>query len=698
MKGSMKFQAKARLAFAVCWITLIITGGLLLSRIILHSDSLFLDDLSTSLFAEKGKWSDWKLTPAPAYIPDMLLYFLGYGLLPTPPLRILFVSICQAMLLAIACIWFCRKVENELSKAAECLILLILILITGTAANSSMWLYFNSTNNHFASLLLSIVCLGLVLDYICQPSKRTSLLLLVVAVLAQLSTPVFLISFTIPALAILVTTMLLLKGIGTQRKLGTMLLSLAAALVGSTLLSKVLEKVLVYHDAFTGRTSVSVESLARALGNFGQAWNISFASNNKWTLLVSILILCAFLFLLAKLFSAISVKKFASRDCVEITIGSRLHSDPKYFGCYIFLAVGAPLNVIGAITSGGFLDAWGFRYFLFPICLALLLCVLSLERWILKKHSEQDSLPIAIAIAVAAISVAGAAAFHAHNHVRLPWAVLAANGIPKIPEDKVADCVQNLQLSGYKLDFGIADFWMARGITYRLPDRNRILAVLQDATPFFHMTTLATMRPYDDQRFNFVILNTPEQGGQFGLTPASIGTLLPTDHEVHFCAGTDMQIWTYSGDSLDAKMRRSLNSFLFSLGQGDMLALNASQLPGLIGQQSGEYRIAKAGIDKPGFLTYGPYIRLGPGAYHLKIEYSANPVNAADMGYWDIGRFNSPSKNVTLKKGPLEAKEDGKVELNFTVPGNGIEQFEIRSWFNGGGELTVKSVNIHKAE
>jgi hypothetical protein len=58
----------------IAWLTLAAMCILLVFKVNLHSDLLFLDSVAVDLFEHGGTWSNWKITPAPAYFPDMLAY------------------------------------------------------------------------------------------------------------------------------------------------------------------------------------------------------------------------------------------------------------------------------------------------------------------------------------------------------------------------------------------------------------------------------------------------------------------------------------------------------------------------------------------------------------------------------------------------------------------------------------------------
>ena len=181
------------------FLVLILASWLLYFRIQFQSDILFLDDLATDLFLYGGAWKDWKLSIAPAYIPDIILYFFGYMIFPSIPLRIFFVTACQALILSILALWLARKIRPQLSVNATALIILMVAFSSLVASRSGMWLFFNSTNNHISSLLLSFLSLGLILVFFKRPNLITAILIVGVGSIAKSSSAIFLICFTLPA-------------------------------------------------------------------------------------------------------------------------------------------------------------------------------------------------------------------------------------------------------------------------------------------------------------------------------------------------------------------------------------------------------------------------------------------------------------------------------------------------------------------
>lgn len=114
-----------------------------------------------------------------------------------------------------------------------------------------------------------------------------------------------------------------------------------------------------------------------------------------------------------------------------------------------------------------------------------------------------------------------------------------------------------------------------------------------------------------------------------------------------------------------------------------------SLLPGQTGVLSLESRIAQEGRDKPGFLTYGPYVRLTPGLYRIQFNYRSS---SNVTGGWDIV-FQGASRLLT--QGPFLKTEHGFVNSEIVVSLNkSLVPLEIRSLYSGRGVLAVEGLTV----
>jgi hypothetical protein len=130
------------------------------------------------------------------------------------------------------------------------------------------------------------------------------------------------------------------------------------------------------------------------------------------------------------------------------------------------------------------------------------------------------------------------------------------------------------------------------------------------------------------------------------------------------------------------------------------IIINGSDLNSAVGQADNEFRITKEGIDNAGHITYGPYIKLTEGSYKFDILYVSSETNTTVVGSWDIG-IALPKEIKILKKDNLIGtnNKEGHVIQTFVIPKEySNEKVEIRNFYNGVGDLTIKSLTITKVQ
>ncbi len=132
-----------------------------------------------------------------------------------------------------------------------------------------------------------------------------------------------------------------------------------------------------------------------------------------------------------------------------------------------------------------------------------------------------------------------------------------------------------------------------------------------------------------------------------------------------------------------------------SLGKGKIVWL-AKDLPSDVGTIEGDFRVAKSGRNKPGFLSFGPYMPLKPGKYTYEIEYSqAMPGNGKEGHYELAMHFASKPDKIQLGGSSFTGRsgDDQSIRGVFTVDRwNGF--LELRTFFAGDGDFTIKKISL----
>lgn len=675
---------KMQLTFA--WFMLVIMSGFLIFKTHLHSDLLFLDSLMVDLFAHDGHWRDWKITPAPAYMPDMLVYFFAYWLLPSAALRVVFVCTAQVLLLAAAILHLAKALRPTISSGTKIVILASLTLVTFVAAHSGMWLFFNSTNNHFAALLFPILGLSLLIDLVNHNRNFNYFLLFICVLAGTTSTSIFVLAFTLPMMIMSIIVLLLTRFSMAQVRVWGKILAIVC--LGHAF-SIFINRLLVSYDSLSGRAPMNLEGALTAAKYLYTATLGVFARDNAYTFLLAIVTAVCIAWLLLSCFSHLYLDKEREQNNSYELVFRFPNKEWQFFLGFFFLCLVIPISILGVVASGGFLDFAGYRYFAFPIFIAMLLCILKLSSYNLFEAALVKWLVIGF-IALTVVFSLSSLKSQLSASGRENYSVLMQKGI-RGPSDDIAGCIDDFALKGYELGSGIADFWSARGVSYKSSFSPYILPVLQNAEPFFHMMTLGPLiepKRYALKPYNFAIMNRSGTKSQFDLLPETIGRSLPKPDQVFTCAGTNSEVWFYADHRLNDFMQAKIDVFLSQVGKFHRYVIAGDQVLGLVGAAEQSERRAVAGKNGEGFLMYGPYIDLPPGEYQVTIDYSAS----ASGSRWDAGRFNDPKKNVTISSGDFLATVNSTMK-RFTLK-NKIEQFEIRAWYNGHGNLSIRKVSI----
>jgi hypothetical protein len=675
--------------YLYAWIVLISVVSAFVFKVTLHSDLLFFDALTEDIFHYGGSFVDWKFPAAPAIFPDVLLYWASYFLFDSAVFRVAFVCIMQAVMLASACVYLGSVIRPMLSDSAKSLIVLSVAIVTLVSLKSNMWLFFNSTNNHIASLLCSLIGLAMLIQFARHKKYYYLIGVAVVTFLASVSTSLIALTFTIPIIVLAVIWALFFGLIGLKQvwpPVLAVLLGSSASAVVSAIFSP------LSAAATKERLSLSVDRIAHAISMFREAFKLSFSPDNLYTLFLSIFFIVVFIWVLVAALAQVKIQKFDKSN--SISVGFKNFNENRWIiGLSFYWCVASIVTVLGSLVTAGFADPWGFRYFSLPICIGVLIWILLLDtKGVLGRSYFKATISF---IAVLCILVTGQTwlSFIKTNHVERQDALFYGRSIYTA---EVA-CLKEIEDSGFLFESGLGDYWSARGLRYRFNNEKFILPITNDGSVFFHMMGLGPLETpikYGAGRYNFAILNKSNTQTQFNLTPETVGKLLPAPSAIHSCKNSTYEVWTYSDETLDRFVKKNINQLLIGLHRnGSFLEMDASTLPGVIGKIKDHARVANQGVDSTGFLTYGPYMRLPKGHYVLSIDYEAS----ADGSKWDYGVFGIPnSPPISLGEGLLPRSASGQVEHSFILDKD-IGHFEIRTWYGGFGRLVINKVQIRQA-
>lgn len=137
-----------------------------------------------------------------------------------------------------------------------------------------------------------------------------------------------------------------------------------------------------------------------------------------------------------------------------------------------------------------------------------------------------------------------------------------------------------------------------------------------------------------------------------------------------------------------------------NISKFNSIIYNASELNSNCGTKENEYRTAKESTDKPGHITFGPYISLSSGKYKFNINYMSSESNTTNVGTWDVV-IALPKEGKQLINGTIMGTntKDAHIINTFTISEEyNDKKVEVRNFYNGTGNLTIKSLTITKVE
>jgi putative flippase GtrA len=657
------------------------------------SDSLFLEDVANDLFVSSGRWSDWRLTPAPAFFPDMLLYFIGYKALPDAAARITFVTLTQWVLLGACLAWIVRKLTPRITLVGVAAVTTLYAAFTYIAARTSMWVFFDSVNNHYAALLLPIASLAVAIPYLDGEGRRRRLpALAAIAFLGQLSTNIFLLGFTAPLILASGSALFVLRGPALAATRQRVIASTVAVCAG-TALAAAATRAVVFNAPLEDRTSFTDERVLNSVEQFMRATLFAFRSGDARMTLFTLSIVACGLYVFAR-----SVR--ATRILFTTTLARqpsglaelRVHFHDWRLPAATWLALWSlVIAATGSVLTGGFADIFGYRYFSFSLALIALIAVAA---WLDQPHVTQPLARLATTV-VALCTLVGVGMSGA-------WVTATTEAQKHTTSRTIARCLDDLRASGVDLSAGIAEYWDARAVRFQTRDLISIIPVQANLQPFYWMSTsgpLLRSDAYASVTYDFAIF-TPNAWKQFGSNTETVQALLPAPAQRYSC-GTTAEIWRWQGDGLDRAVRAGISRWTLSRwaaaqgSQAGEIEMPAAVFQSQVGSTDGLQRSATVGTPS-GYLIFGPYMKIVAGSYTMHLTYRwTGASEAAPLSTWDIGDFARAEGAVTLASGTIDP-QGTSIDAHFEVGPTGLMTFETRVLYGGGGDLVVSSMALER--
>ena len=101
--------------------------------------------------------------------------------------------------------------------------------------------------------------------------------------------------------------------------------------------------------------------------------------------------------------------------------------------------------------------------------------------------------------------------------------------------------------------------------------------------------------------------------------------------------------------------------------------------------------------NKTGFLSFGPYKEIPAGKYKFDLIYSSSLGLDEASNFWDINLITKNNHTV-ISKGDLLGTNSEFKTLSVEFETKEKAEIEIRSFYNGNGELKIKELVLYKID
>ncbi|MFC2002709.1 hypothetical protein ACFLV4_02005 [Chloroflexota bacterium] len=122
---------------------------------------------------------------------------------------------------------------------------------------------------------------------------------------------------------------------------------------------------------------------------------------------------------------------------------------------------------------------------------------------------------------------------------------------------------------------------------------------------------------------------------------------------------------------------------------------NAKDLGSQTGSLQDGMRFAVEVIDKPGYVTYGPYVILRGGSYRAVFYFASNASEDQTVGAWDIYQG---STDAIIKQGPLSGTKGQikQISVPFDVANWQITRWQFRTKWNGSNDIKIIKIELQQ--
>lgn len=661
------------------WTILFLSMFIFVRKIYFTSDSLFLDDLFDDIFHRGGDFIGWRFTASPAFIPDVLLYFISALIYRDVLIDSMIVNIFQAFSLALISVLLVFQRAKEKSALTYAFVFSMISILNVSAGTSGMWMYFSTTNNHMPCTIFALISLFFVTDFLESLRKRSLFYFFVASFFGVFSSPLFLVTF-VPSVFVLVAFLVAINLKSHRFQLSPLFLCIGVSV--ATALALLCDKMIIVYPVLGMRTGFDPVRAAAGFQEYLKAeisiWKAGYISFYViYGFAISGFLASVLYFLPSN--SPASVLENKNRNkCEHFEIG------------FIIPAMAIISTIVTfsvSILSGGYADSLGHRYFILPgfLCGIALISEIS----ILKKKYDNAVNAIFLLILMLSAGFVLSALYRMVVSGEFMGILKENHKIEGDFGDSVK-CFTEVHQK-YNLHSGMTNYWVARRANYSSDYKLGLTSVASGLWPFFWMNSVRDYFPKSDngiyKKYDYVIFDSQDKAFNVN-EETSITTGIKFSNIIS--CGNQYKVAISDNGDLDRLAHRN---FFVSMLIGNISGTSrapASSLQSQVGDLVGHFRRSNG---TAGMLIYGPYVSLNPGKYSVSFSYDfdGSPEDA-DLSFVDVGRFGGePPLGAFGKKKIIPGSHIETISFSLDKP---IAPGEFRIFYGGRGILTAKEISV----
>ena len=537
MRTDMRAQLRKKILVLVPFILILIVsylqGTILKKQILITSDSLYMYDLSQDLL-NGGSLLNWNLTQAPDYFPHMLAYLLISVFTKSATTQLFLITLFQIIsLCSLLYIIFRELRQTKYSSILQSIGLLTLINLF--QLQSTEWIYFYKTNNHFSSVLLGLLALFLLLRGLNRDrvlGKRMLFAISITIFLGTVSTITYIYAISIPIFIVLAAKLRQMQDSQYSKVLKATVISWFAILPFSTISALLVTARSTNSGGLQSRLDLSNFDFLKAQSMILASLSRNLVSSGVIVRIICLLIICIafvsfFIFFLCRNDTLLNLNHSSSLlILLQVSVCSLLSSS------------------ILTLVSAGIIDEYFLRYFWPSIIMLLIFAsVFSVQVFKIFQKNIYKKLRIELYVVLFLLILFG-----------------ITSGSIQTQESsfqKTAKCLSEIRNSGVEMRSGVADYWYGRSVDYLSSSPTRTFVALNSLDPFYWMTTNSY---YNSKlKYNYILLHT--QPDPFGFNYESMKSFLPLPSRTFTCQGTDIEMYLYTNDSLNGLVQHAIKKY-----------------------------------------------------------------------------------------------------------------------------------------